>query len=70
MPLLRTRGLDAMFGADRKLKKYIFLVRRIFSGKADSGLFLGFECTINAQNLMKIVGAIFEKMKIKFFFVM
>ena len=37
-------------------------------GKADSAILLGFECTINLQNLMKIVGAIFEKMKIKNFF--
>ena len=44
----------------------IFLVRRIFPGKADSAIFLGFECTINLQNLMKIVGAIFEKMTIFF----
>ena len=49
-------------------KKYIFLFTRIFSGKADSAIFLGFECTINLENLMKIVGAIFEKMKILKFF--
>ena len=48
---------------DRKLKT-IFLVSRIFSEKADSVILLGFECTINTQNLNKIVGAIFEKMKI------
>ena len=48
--------------------KTIFLVSRIFSGKADSIILLGFECTINPQNLIKIVGAIFEKIKIKFFF--
>ena len=29
---------------------------------------LGFECTINSQNLIKTVGAIFEKMKILIFF--
>ena len=28
---------------------------------------LGFECTINPQNLIKIVGAIFEKIEIIFF---
>ena len=60
-------GLGATLGADRKLKN-IFLVRRIFLGKADSAIFLEFECTINPQNLMKIVGAIFEKMKIFNFF--
>ena len=40
----------------------------IFPGKADSAIFLGFEYAINPQNLMKIVGAIFEKMKILIFF--
>ena len=58
-------GLGATLGADRKFKN-IFLVRRIFLGKADSAIVLGFEYTINSQNLMKIVKAIFEKMK--FFF--
>ena len=52
---------------DRKLKT-IFLVSGIFSGKADSVILLGFECTINSQNLIKIVGAIFEKVKILSFF--
>ena len=56
-------GLGATLGADRKFKN-IFLVRRIFPGKADSAMFLEFECTIIPQNLMKIVVAIFEKMKI------
>ena len=41
--------------------KNIFPVSGIFPGKADSTLLLGFECTINPQNLIKIVGAIFEK---------
>ena len=31
---------------------------------------LGFECTINSQNFIKIAGAIFEKMKILIFFLM
>ena len=31
-------------------------------------MLLGFECTINPQNLIKIVGAIFEKIKILNFF--
>ena len=44
--------------------KYIFPVSGIFSGKADSVILLDFECTINPQILIKIVGAIFEKMKI------
>ena len=33
----------------------------IFSEKADSVILLSFECTINPQNLNKIVRAIFEK---------
>ena len=52
---------------DRKLKT-IVLVSRIFSEKADNVILLGFECTINTQNLNKIVGAIFEKIKILNFF--
>ena len=50
---------------DRKLKT-IFLVSRVFPGKADSVILLGFECTINTQNVNKIVRVIFEK--IEFFF--
>ena len=53
----------------RKLKT-IFLVSMIFSEKADSVILLGFECSINTQNLNKIVGAIFEKIKIINFFLM
>ena len=52
---------------DRKLKT-IFLVSRIFPGKADSVILLGFECTINPQNLNKIVRTIFEKIEILNFF--
>ena len=52
---------------DRKLKT-IFLVSRIFPGKADSVILLGFECTIYRQNLNKIVRAIFEKIEILNFF--
>ena len=48
---------------DRKLKT-IFLDSGIFRGKADNVILLGFECTINPQNLIKNVGAIFEKIKI------
>ena len=54
---------------DRKLKT-IFLVSRIFSRKADNVILLGFECTINTQNLNKIVRAIFGKMKIFNFLLM
>ena len=59
--------IGAALGADRKLKN-IFLVRKIFPGKTDSAIFLGFECTINPQHVIKILGAIFEKMKILYFF--
>ena len=52
---------------ERKLKT-IFLVSRIFPGKTDSVMLLGFECTINPQNLNKIVIANFEKIEILFFF--
>ena len=62
-------GLGATLGADRKLNN-IFLVTRIFPGKADSAIFLGFECTISPQYLMKFVWAIFEKMKILISFLM
>ena len=53
-------GLGATLGdaTDRKLKT-IFPVSGIFSGKADSVILLGFECTLNPQNLIKIVIAIF-----------
>ena len=51
---------------DRKLKT-IFLVSGIFPGKADSVILLG---TINPQNLIKIVRAIFEKIEILIFFLM
>ena len=51
----------------RKLKT-IFLVSGIFSEKANSVILLGFECTINPQNLIKTVRAIFEKFEILNFF--
>ena len=52
---------------DRKLKS-IFLVSRIFPGKTDSVVLLFFECTINPQNLNKIVRPVFEKIEILNFF--
>ena len=45
-------------------EKNFFLVSGIFPGKADSTILLGSECTINPQNVIKIVGAIFEEIKI------
>ena len=66
---MRTRGLGATSGADRKLKN-IFLLRRIFSGKADSVILLGFEYITNSENLIKIVTATFEEIDILNFFIM
>ena len=54
---------------DIKLKT-IFLVSGIFPGITDSVMLLGFECTINPQNLIKIVRAIFVKFEILNFFLM
>ena len=56
-------GLGTTLGDGQKIKNY-FSSFRDFSGKAVSVILLGFECTINPQNFMKIVGAIFEKMDI------
>ena len=56
-------GLGATLGDGQKIKNY-FLLSWIFPGKADSVILLGFECTIKSQNLIKIVVAIFEKIKI------
>ena len=53
---------------NRQKIKTIFLVSRIFPGKADGVILLGFECTINTQHLYKIVRAIFlENRNFKFF---
>ena len=64
-----TVGLGATLGNGLKIKNN-FSSFRDFSGKADSVILLGFEYrpTINPQHLIKIVGAIFEK--INFFFLM
>ena len=49
-------------------KRNIFLISRIFWGKTDSVTLLGFECTINPQNLIKIVWSHFwENGNFKFF---
>ena len=61
-------SLGALLGDGQKIN--IFLVSGIFPGKADSVIFLGFEYTTNPENLIKIVGAIFEKIKIFNFFLM
>ena len=59
---LRTRGLGATLGDEQKIKNY-FSSFRVFSGKADV-ILLGFQYTTIPQLLVKIVGAIFEKIKI------
>ena len=51
-------GLGPALG-DGKNLKYFFPVSGIFPGKFASTTLLGFECTINQQNLIKIVEAIF-----------
>ena len=58
-----------MLGDVQKIKNYLSSFRD-FPGKADSVKLLGFECTINTQNLNKIVRAIFGKIEILNFFLM
>ena len=62
-------SLGAILGNGQKIKNY-FSSFRDFLRKADSVMLLGFECTINLQNLIKIIGAIFEKIKILNVFLM
>ena len=62
-------GLGATLRDTQKIKNN-FSSLDDFSGKADSVIVLGFECTINTQNLMKIVEAVFQKTKILYFFLM
>ena len=52
-------GLGPALG-DGKNLKYVFPVSGIFPGKAESVTLLGFECTVNPQNLINFVGAIFK----------
>ena len=60
-------GLRAILADGQKIKNY-FSSLRDFPEKADSVILLGFEYTINPQNLIKIVRAIFEKFEILHFF--
>ena len=62
-------GLGAPLGDGHTQElNFFFSVSGIFPGKADSAILLGFECTINPQNLMKNIGAIFlGKWNFKFF---
>ena len=60
-------GLGAPLGDDDTEKVNLFFffpLSGIFPGKADSVIFLCFECAINPQNLIKLVGVIFEKIEI------
>ena len=56
--------LGATLGDRQKIKNILFQLQGFFPGRADSTILLEFECTMNAQNLMKIVAAIFEIMKV------
>ena len=67
--LTRLVSLGSTLGEGQKIKKY-FSTFRDFSGKTDSDILLGFECSINPQVLIKIVRAIFEKIEIFNFFLM
>ena len=60
-------GLGPALGDGKKFKS-IFPVSGIFPRKFASITLLGFEYTINPQNLIKIVGAIFEKIIFFIFF--
>ena len=60
--------LGAKLGDRLKIKKYYSSYNDFFFGKAHRAILLGLECIINPQNLMKIVGDIFEKMNILNFF--
>ena len=62
-------GLSSTLDDLQKIKNY-FSSFRDFSGKGDSFILFGFECTINPQNLMKIVVVIFEKIKILNYFLL
>ena len=53
-------GLGPALADGKKIKKNIFPVSGIFPEKFASITLLGFECTVN---LIKIVGAIFEKIE-------
>ena len=61
-------GIGHTLRDTQKIKKNIILLTRIFQGKANSAILFRFKCTITPQKLMKIVGAIFGKIKIFNFF--
>ena len=63
VPLLRTRGLDASLGDGHTEKLIFFSSFRDFSRISRKCHVLGLECTVNPQNLINFVGAIFEKIE-------
>ena len=54
-------GLGAPLSDGHTEELIFFFSFSDFSGKAEGVTLLGFECTINPQNLIKFVEAIFEK---------
>ena len=60
-------GFGATLRERQKILKTIFLVSGIFPGKADSVKLLGFECTINTQNLNKSLEPFKENRNFKLF---
>ena len=61
------KGKHILIVMQSTLFSFIFLVSGIFPGKADSVIMLGFECTINLQNL-KSLEIFLRKLKKNFFF--
>ena len=57
-------GLCAPLGDGHTEKLNFFSVSGIFTGKAESVTLLGFEYTVNLQNFLNFVWAIFEKIDI------
>ena len=57
-------GLGAPLGDGYTEKLYFLSLSGIFSAKAESITLLGFVCTVNLQNFINFVGAIFEKIEI------
>ena len=61
--------LSATLDDGQKINNFVSSFRD-FPGKTDSVVLMGFECTINPENVIKIVGVIFEKIKFFKFFLM
>ena len=60
-------GLGATLSDGQKIKNYFSSLRN-FLEKVNSVILFGFESTINSQNLIKIIGSIFDKFEILNFF--